>query len=246
MRLFYSLVIGLFLLTAHQALACPLDVYTSENITCHVALDNLESQVWLGDYYFTGSKTDPNYPKAEEWYLKAAKNGNRRAQIRLGFMYAENHFPGVTHDLTKGEHWFLQAAKQNEADGLFRMGNFYHHYSKPPNYEKTVYWLEKAATKNYGAAQYDLARIYNSDKLGTPKLDKSWGYMEAAAKNDIRQAQMAMTKHYEDQGEFEKALHWANKLANGAGKPRYWREKVIALQNLRAPAKENKLLQGSQ
>ena len=217
---------------AADAYSCP-NSPPSEVYNCHLrhANDNIASaQEWVGDYYFTGQYTDPNYPKAEEWYLKAAENGQVRAQIRLGFMYAENHFPGIENNLEKGEYWFQQAANQNTPEGLFRLGNFYHHYLKPPNYEKTLFWLEKAAELNYGAAQYDLARIYQSDKIPEQKPDLALKHMEAAANNGIRQAQMALANHYENEGNYTKALDWASILANGKGRPFYWRNKVRELK----------------
>lgn len=238
-----ALILVLNLGYAHaDSHACPTEPITVA-YDCQLKLANEgtpSAQEWLGDYYFTGMHTKTDYPKAEKWYLKAGENGIVRAQIRLGFMYAENHFPGVENNLEKGEYWFKQAADQDVAEGLFRMGNFYHHYIKPPNYEKTIYWLEKAAEKNYGAAQYDLARIYNSDKIPEKKPELALKHMENAAENGIRQAQMALVKHYEDQGNNLKALQWAQKIASSKGTPLYWKDKVKDLKKkvILSPSKD--------
>lgn len=239
MRIFYLLsflVISMAIIPSYAAQPQKCDETSLQSaLICHT--QNAEhgigtSQLWLGDYYFTGQYRKPHYPKAETWYLKAGANGMRRAQIRLGFMYAENHFPGVETNLDKAEHWFQKAATHNEPDGLFRLGNFYHHYIKPPNYEQAVVWLEKAAQLDYGSAQYDLALIYKAGKLGTSNLEKAHHYLIAAAENNIRQAQITLSGEYEAQQNYEQALFWAEKLANGPGKPRLWREKVKYLQGL--------------
>jgi len=211
------------------------DAYAREctSVSCYTvqATDgDVAAADWLGDYYFTGEIIKPDYAKAERWYLKAGEGGIARAQIRLGFMYAENHFPGVDNNLEKGEYWFRKAAEQGDVKGQFRLGNFYIHYLKPPDYEKAVKWLTKSAEQCNGAAQYDLARIYKDGKNGASDPEKSFEYMEQAAKNDIRPAQMAIAIQYEKDGRFKDALFWAEKLASNRGNQRYWTNKVEKLK----------------
>ncbi len=46
-----------------------------------------QAQVFVGYLYETGQGVRQNYPKAAQWYWKAAEQGNSIAQYQLGTMY---------------------------------------------------------------------------------------------------------------------------------------------------------------
>ncbi len=173
-----------------------------------------------------------DYAQAENWLVKAAEAGHGDAQVRLGFLYGENHFDGVKHNLEKAQYWLTKAAEQNADGGKFRLGNFYAHYIKPPDYQKAAYWLKKSADENNNpSAQYDLGRLYMSDNLGEPDLDQSAKYLVMAAENDLKQAQITLVSLYEDQKEYAKALKWVDVLANGRNGAIYWKNKATELKS---------------
>lgn len=182
-----------------------------------------------GNEYFM----ERDYPKAEDWLLRAAEQGHGQAQIRLGFMYGEHHFDGVEDNLEKAEYWLTKAANQNAEGGKFRLGNFYQHYQKPPDYQKSAYWLKKSADDNdYGSAQYDLARLYLSDHLGPADHAKGEHYLNLAAEKGLKQAQIALVTYYEEHGQIENALKWAEQLAKTDRASSYWQGKANTLRVL--------------
>src|SRR5690606_28220780 len=64
------------------------------------------AQYEMGETFFAGDGAPTDYVLAKNWYLKAAEQGHGPSQLRLGFLTAEKHFPGVTADLAQAETWF--------------------------------------------------------------------------------------------------------------------------------------------
>jgi len=188
-----------------------------------------KTQFQLGEAYFGGWCQIINYPKAEKWYLKAATAGNGKAQLRLGFLYAEKHFTGVKTDLDAAEKWFLKAAKQNVGDAQFRLGNFYLHYTKPAKIDLAEKWLLKAANNNHITAQYDLGLLYQNEaykKLYDIKKSISW--LTKAAGNSHYHAMISLAQYYQKNGGLDVPLeqswvYWAERLImEHKSTPLYW------------------------
>lgn len=74
--------------------------------------------------YQFGKGVPQDYPKAVEWYLKAANQGYAEAQYRLGFMYESGE--GVPEDDSKSIEWFEKAAKQGHAGAQKRLDTVRH------------------------------------------------------------------------------------------------------------------------
>ncbi|MGB5707103.1 MAG: tetratricopeptide repeat protein, partial [Arenicellales bacterium] len=64
-----------------------------------------------------------DYPKAFNLTLPLAKEGEARAQSRLGYMYAEGL--GVPQAYQSAFKWYLQAAEQGNAAGQSGLGYIY-------------------------------------------------------------------------------------------------------------------------
>lgn len=210
-----KIILFLFLISAPLQVQAQADC---ADVTCYFDTGH--------DFYM-----QENYPAAEEWLLKAAEAGSGPAQVRLGFMYGENHFEGVQADPDKAEYWLTQAAEQDADGGKFRLGNFYLHTLKPPDFDKAAYWLKRSADENDDPnAQYDIARLYLSDNLGQPDILQGEKYMVMAAENGIKNAQIELVSFYEDQENYQKALHWAAVLSRSRSGGLYWKNKVSQLK----------------
>ena len=165
------------------------------------------AQFRLGELNFSGyfpnfqSSQDerimPNYIQAKNWYLKAAEQGHSEAQLRLGFLFAEKHFEGLTTDLDEAEKWFIKAAENDANKAGFRLGNFYQHYRKPPQYDKAFEWLKKSAEAGNRVAQFDLAAFYLGEKGSVEKDTTEWlnWTLKAAEQNNLH-AMIALSKAY--------------------------------------------------
>ena len=63
--------------------------------------------------YKFGHGVEESYEKAAEWFQKAAKQGDYRAQNDLGEMYQYGF--GVEQSDEKAREWFQKAAEQENA-----------------------------------------------------------------------------------------------------------------------------------
>jgi hypothetical protein len=79
-----------------------------------VVLSTAAAQSNLGAMYDKGEGVSQNYPKALNWYRKAADQGNSMAQYNIGFMYASGH--GVQQDDVTAHFWFSLSAAQGDED----------------------------------------------------------------------------------------------------------------------------------
>ena len=181
----------------------------------------------LAEIYFTGKGLPaPDYPKAKEWYAKAAEQGHGLSQLRLAFLNAENHFPGVNVDYKEAEKWFRKAADQNAGDARFRLGNFYQHYKTPPDYTQAVEWLTKAAQGGHRIAMFDLATLYREGKAIRKDTKKSMYWLEQAAKNGVMPAQITLAESYAKGVDTPKdalqSFIWAKRVADQKSAPVFW------------------------
>jgi len=72
------------------------------------------AQLWLGHMYYLGRAVHQDYVQAQEWYLKAAKQGEGTAQYKLGLMYAKGY--GVEPSDIEAYAWWSAAAENRDSD----------------------------------------------------------------------------------------------------------------------------------
>ncbi|MEZ0225386.1 MAG: tetratricopeptide repeat protein [Alphaproteobacteria bacterium] len=201
--------------------------------TCGFKVDKKEAERWyrkaavqgdmlaayeLAETFFDGDGFATDYPEAKKWYLKAAAQGHGPSQLRLGFLYAEKHFKGLTVDYAQAEKWFTKAAAQSAGDAQFRLGNFYINYKRPPDYARGMPWLKKAAEGGNRTAMFDLGRLQLAG-TGVPKDTAAGiGWIKKSAEAGTLQAQMTLAKIYAEGKEAPKdvaeALKWTLKIAD--------------------------------
>jgi TPR repeat protein len=76
------------------------------------------TQFELGEMFQKDNNTR-DYSSAFKWYMQSAKHGYRRAQHRLGTMYARG--TGVTRDYTKAYAWCKVSALQHSRRALLKL-----------------------------------------------------------------------------------------------------------------------------
>jgi len=106
----------------------------------------------LGFWYFGGGDGVKDYSKAFEWFLKAAKQGEKYAQTHLGLLYFNGL--GVPENKAKASEWFLKAAEQDDPRAQFYMGFL------SEDKAKAVEWYSKAAEWGDADAQFELGLLY--------------------------------------------------------------------------------------
>jgi TPR repeat protein len=95
-----------------------------------------------------------DYPKAREYYEKAASKGDARAMFKLGSIYASGR------DYPKAREWFEKAASKGEANAMFRLGFLYGNgQGVTRDYAKAREWYEKAADNGDADAKKYLEQL---------------------------------------------------------------------------------------
>lgn len=108
----------------------------------------------IGDSYYYAK----NYPKAAEWYLKSAQQGDALAQCNIAFMYFNGY--GVAKDYQKAAQWYTKAAEQGDADGQNNLAIMYEYgYGVPRDRQKAVEWYSKAVEQGHYGAQQTLKKL---------------------------------------------------------------------------------------
>jgi len=151
-----------------------------------------------------------------EWYRKAAEQGDANAQADLGAMYYAGD--GVPKDLAKAFEWYQKAATQGLTYAQFALGAMYSAGDGvPKDPAKAVEWYRKAAEQGDANAQNSLgARYYVGDVV--PKdLAKAFEWYRKAAEQGDADAQFALgAMYYAGDGvpkDLAKAFEWYQKAA---------------------------------
>jgi len=83
-----------------------------------------KAQTWLGLKRFNGDFMEKDFPKAKEWFMKAARQNYPPAQYRLGKFYSEDRGK-EKHDVKEALKWFRLAARQGYVHAQNAMAVFY-------------------------------------------------------------------------------------------------------------------------
>lgn len=150
------------------------------------ALGHKNAQFYLGEMYEKGRDVNQDYGEAIAWYEKAGAQGDTRALLRLGDLYTEgkgverNYFSAqknykavkdlVVKAADDGEVW-----AQNELAYLYQYGKI-----GETDYDKAIYWYEKAAAQGDARAMSSLCRIYQRRERNDPETALKWQQQAAS------------------------------------------------------------------
>ncbi|MDS7928268.1 tetratricopeptide repeat protein [Acinetobacter sp. V102_4] len=118
--------------------------------------NNNEALNSLGMIFYAGMGRERDFEKAEEYYLKANKLGNKDAKVNLAELYRSKDFSQLP-DYEKAESWYLLGTQDNPSrayDGLSKM------YLDQENYEKAFEFSKKSAELGNPEAQYNLGVFF--------------------------------------------------------------------------------------
>ena len=116
---------------------------------------NPVAQIRYGKCLENGFGVEQNYELAEEWYTKAANQGNVTAYICLADLYMNQDY----HNPLLAIEWYTKAAEQGAVRAQRSLGFLYSGYGVY-DYQKAVYWYTKAAEQGDAEAQYCLGEFY--------------------------------------------------------------------------------------
>ena len=106
----------------------------------------VENRINIADLFYDKKE----FPKAAEWYRKAAELGSANAQNYLGVMYYDGK--GVERDYDEAVKWYRKAANQSHKWGEYNMGRMYEEGRGVGNkdYKMAMEWYQKALNHGEG------------------------------------------------------------------------------------------------
>ena len=112
-------------------------------IVANIAEDQgLESEFALGGIFEECNDRAWRQKLTAKWYMQLAKQGYRRAQHRLGCMYAEGF--GVPKNYIKAYAWCMVSASQNSPRALIQLEEIKSHMSA-----QQIYHARKLSKQYY-------------------------------------------------------------------------------------------------
>ena len=154
------------------------------------------------------------------WFVKAAENGNLKAQIKLGFCYGLGE--GVKRDDVQGHYWLTKAAEQGDTLAMKSVADdFRNGKGVEKDYSKAVDWYQKAVNNGSTGVFVQLGNCYY---FGGPGLVKDYEraiYWYKKALNSIHRKQalrlIGNCYYYGGHGvekDYSKAITWYQLAAN--------------------------------
>jgi len=183
-----------------------------------------------------GGGTSRDYPKAVQWYRRAATLGDAAAMYKIGAILLKGLL-GQQRNMVEAVTWLKRGAERADEDNphaLHELARLYESSNNNPevrnkivaddSYARDLYM--QAARLGYKVSQFKLGQCYEYGSLGLPISNRdsiAW-YTKAAAQGD-HQAELALSGWYLTgaEGILEhsdtEAYLWARKAASSEGGP---------------------------
>jgi TPR repeat protein len=179
-----------------------------------------DAQFRLGEWY---SVTMQDFTEAAKWWLKAAEQGDVKAQGRLSVLYVFGE--GVPENVVEAVKWTHKAAEQGDAKAQHTLGVMYAKGGGVPKddseaakwYHKARKSYRKAAEQGDADAHLMLGKIY-SNGLGVPENDAEavkW-FRKAAEQGNAKAQNWLGVMYYRGKGvpaDYAEAVKWFRKAA---------------------------------
>ncbi|ATX78732.1 hypothetical protein Ga0123461_0280 [Mariprofundus aestuarium] len=138
-----------------------------------------------GLFHGTAAYQKGDYNEAAQWFMQAAKRGDKEAQYRYAMLYRDGK--GVDRDDAQAVRWLKVAAAQKHADSQYELAKLFDsgRGMDQPDPASAIHLLRQAAEAGHGAAQLRLA-VHYAEGRGTPKDEGRalhWAVMATKSKN---------------------------------------------------------------
>lgn len=137
------LIVGAFYITQNQDYKRAKAERIHEKIYQKAKSGNARAQMKMGMI----AEMQGLFSQSEEWYLKAAKQGNVDAQEALGFLYSG--FIKIFKDKEKEFYWMKLAAENGKLTAMYNLANIYLASKKHKDIDKALYWYKKSGKFGY-------------------------------------------------------------------------------------------------
>ena len=224
-----------------------VDYRAQQKVTLLLAyLGDTRAQSNVGNMYYFGQHTYIDFPKAIEWYTKAAEQGNNDAIMHLVNIYTDGS--GVPKNAGEVFRWTKIGAEKGLGWAENYLGTLYlNGTGTEQNYAEAMTWYKRAALKNAAPAKNNIGYMYYHG-LGVP-VDKAeaFKWFKEEADNGYTMAQMRVAAAYE-QGEgveqnYDEAIKWYKVASENSGFDAYGRLiDIYTSGNFGAPNNDEALL----
>ncbi len=124
---------------------------------------------------------------AAEEFLETARNGDHRAMMALGAMYAGGK--GVARDYSESLRWYKEAARYGRPDAIYRIGLIYEGgFGVRENGREAARRFLEAAKLGYSQAHFKLATLYRDGGILDRNPQRAYGWFSLAEHGGIDQA----------------------------------------------------------
>lgn len=131
--------------------------------------------------------------KLEALLQKKVKQGNKKVQRLLGWMYEQGY--QVEQNDEQAVKFYTLAAKQGERLAQNNLAKMYFNgWGVKKDREKALYWYQQSALQNYAEAQYNLAMLYQNS-FRNPKMNLAHKWLKEAAKQGHKRAQFSLNQN---------------------------------------------------
>lgn len=153
------------------------------------------------------------------WYEKAAAQGHKWAQIRLGCYYDDGGAEEECRDAEKAFKWWKKAAEQGCVEAYHSLGSHYHRGSGVAEDQvEAVKWYRKAAIQGDKWAQYDLGHCYEKGEGIERNMVEAAKWYQKAAEQGYEDAQSRLGRCYEKglgvEQDWKESVRWYRKAAD--------------------------------
>jgi localization factor PodJL len=130
-----------------------------------------------------------------EALLKAAADGDARAQFEVAAIYTEGR--AVGEDLPAAAVWYERAAAQGFAPAQYRLGNLYEHgRGVERDLDQARLWYQRAAEAGNRMSMHNLAALYAGGELGEQQFDSAAVWFQQAAERGMKDSQFNLGMLY--------------------------------------------------
>jgi TPR repeat protein len=131
------------------------------------------------------------YIEAVKWYSLAADQGDDRAQLMLGFIYANGW--GIPENDAEAVRWFRLAGEQGDVEAQYQLGVCYASgIGVPKDETEARKWYSLAAWQGDRQAQLDLAVMFDSGRGGAENDIEAFKWFSIAASRGEKYASQNM------------------------------------------------------
>ncbi|MBL7827451.1 MAG: SEL1-like repeat protein [Saprospiraceae bacterium] len=153
-----------------------------------------------GDFYLLDT---PEYDKAEQCWLEAAKQEHVRAMFNLGVLFQINKI-----DLKNAMIWYEKAAGFGHSNAMFNIGTIWQNAME--NRNKAMEWYEKAAAFGHSKAMYNIGTLWQTE-LDNLNNALEW-YEKAANLGNIKAMNVLAWIAFQQKKDKLETVNWCEKI----------------------------------